>query len=103
MTNYVKISESVARWLIQYAKQLVDDGFGVDFDPDDPIQGLESTHGGFIDEIPMENGEMWRYMNAVIAFARTVASVLARNLHNPPIELIENLNILDDITNENDL
>jgi len=103
MTNHVKISLVAARWLIQYAKQLVDDGFGVNYDPLYPMESLEdSIRPGFIDEIPMENGQLWRYMNAVIAFARTVSAILARNMLNPDNEsfLLEDISILESIGEE---
>lgn len=103
MTNHVKISLVAARWLISYAKQLVDDGFGVNYDPLHPMDSLEdSIRPGFIDEIPMENGQLWRYMNAVIAFARTVSAILARNMLNPDNEsfLLEDISILDSIGEE---
>lgn len=98
MTNHVKISLVAARWLISYAKQLVDDGFGVDYDPLNPVASLEdSMRPGFIDEIPMENGQLWRYMNAVIAFARTVSAILARNMASPDHDnfLLEDVSILE--------
>jgi len=98
MTNHVRISMVAARWLINYAKQLVDDGFGVDYDPLNPVASLEdSLRPGFIDEIPMENGQLWRYMNAVIAFARTVSAILARNINSPNYDdfLLEDISILD--------
>jgi len=98
MTNHVKISVVAARWLISYAKQLVDDGFGVDYDPLDPSNSLDnSIRPGFLDDIPMENGQLWRYMNAVIAFARTVSAILARNMVNPTPDdfLLEDMSIFD--------
>lgn len=97
--QHVKISLVAARWLIDYAKQLVDDGFGVDFDPLNPSsESLEAIRPGFIEEIPMENAQLWRYANAVIAFARTVAALLARNMANPPVEdfLLEDFSIFED-------
>lgn len=100
MTNHVKISLVAARWLINYAKQLVDDGFGVDYNPLNPVASLEdSLRPGFIDEIPMENGQLWRYMNAVIAFARTVSAILARNMNNDITDefLLEDISIFEDL------
>lgn len=98
--THVKISVVAARWLIGYAKQLVDDGFGVDYDPLNPTDSLDNAiRPGFLDEIPMENGQLWRYMNAVIAFARTVSAILARNMANPTPDdfLLEDLSIFEDM------
>jgi len=81
--DVVKISRACARWLIDYGRQLVNDGYGTDYDPFNPVADLEPEGTGFIDDIPMENGEMWRYMNALINFARTVAGVLARQMNEP--------------------
>nr|UOF80152.1 hypothetical protein [Cressdnaviricota sp.] len=77
--EFVRISKRVARWLIDYAKQLIDDGYGINYNPF-LATDYQSDRPGFIDEIPMENGELWRYMNAVINYARTVAGILAQQL-----------------------
>lgn len=98
VTDTIKISKSVARWLIAYGKQLVDDGYGTNMDPMDPLGGvIEPTTAGFIDEIPMENGEMWRYMNAVINFARTVAAILGRALQEDDLPPIRTLFLEDEV------
>lgn len=88
MPNYIKITKTCAEWLIAYGKQLVDDGYGVDYIPNGPhLDSLEATTEGYLDQIPMEDGELWRYMNAVINFARTVTGILAKQMSElPPLD-----------------
>jgi len=82
MADTIRITKTCAVWLISFAKQLVNDGYGVNYDPFNPIQGLEPLSPGFIEQIPMEDGELWRFVNAMLNFARTVAGILANSLNN---------------------
>jgi len=93
MSDTIRISKRVAIWIITFATQLVRDGLGVDFNPYSPSQ-LEPSNSGFIDEIPMSNGELWRFMNSVISFARSVACILARDVRD--IDELSSLTLTDE-------
>ncbi|AXH74984.1 MAG: hypothetical protein [Cressdnaviricota sp.] len=94
MADTIKITKTCAIWLINYCKQIVDDGYGTNYNPHNPIQALEPYAAGFIDQIPMEDGELWRYMNAAINLARTLAGILAKAIADD-IDGISDLTIED--------
>nr|UOF78167.1 hypothetical protein [Cressdnaviricota sp.] len=76
----VKITKTCALWLIEHAKQLVNDGYGSEWVPGEPYDFMSSDTPGFIDDIPIQNGDLWRYVNSLINFARSVGAIIANNM-----------------------
>lgn len=90
--SQIGISKIVAQWLVQYGKNLVEAGIGTDWDPlDDQLPEL--VPGGLVDQVNMEEHELFDWVNSMLNLAKTVAGILAKILQEdaenvPPIDVL---------------
>lgn len=88
--THIQISKNAALWLLRFARQIVEDGIGESYDPDSVTDGIPEGHG-FLDDIPMEDAELWRYVNGAITLARALAGIISNALKElNENQLIEN-------------
>lgn len=92
----VRISRSVAVWLITYAKRIVDNGLGTDWDPYSPEHMIESEAFGFIEAVDPADVPLWDFINAAINLARTLAGILA----NAVLEDVEEISAISSTFDE---
>jgi hypothetical protein len=93
MSEYVQISKTVAIWLVKYGRNLVEAGLGTTWDPNSrELPELEP--GGLIDQLNLEEYDLYHWTNSLMNLAKTVAGILAQILkedaeNNPPIRLLD--------------
>lgn len=78
--NFIPISTSFARYIIQRGSRLVSDGLGREWNPADNSYEIGEGSHGFLEDIPMEEGPMWYWANALVQLLRLVVATLNHNL-----------------------
>jgi len=93
MAEYVQISKTVAIWLVKYGRNLVEAGLGTTWNPESgELPELEP--GGLIDQLNLEEYDLYHWTNSLMNLAKTIAGILAQILkedaeNNPPIRLLD--------------
>lgn len=93
----IRISASVARWMVAIARQLVSEAYGINWEPSSSmrIPDFHEEGVGFLDEIPHENHPLFFWADALVRFARVMGAIAARELAEP-FEDIDILQLEDD-------
>lgn len=81
--NVINISLTTARWLLRLSTRLVSVGLGSEWRPGDNPYEIEGP--GMLDELPLENSDLWIWANALVNLARTVAGILNDGLNDNEI------------------
>lgn len=82
--SHIKISATVARWIVSLGRTLVQEGYGLDPRGEGGLEHLpeHAPDGGFLNEIPMENAPLYFWADALVRFARVLAGIAAYELQN---------------------
>lgn len=87
----ITISQTVAIWMVQLGRRLLQEGLGTPFPSDDIEQAFDS---GFIDDIDSANSpEFFNWVNAMIMFIRTLTAIAVEQIgeENIPMDYISDL------------
>lgn len=75
--NFIPLSRSLARYIITRGAQLVSDGIGREWRPEDNSYVIgDGDSQGFLDDIPMEEGSLWYWANAMVQMLRLIVANL---------------------------
>lgn len=97
----VNISVTTARWMLETALRIFREGFNSRWHPSNPLSILEPEMepGGFMDEIPLENSQMYAWASAMMTLCRALAGILYHALEverEPLMDAFENIENIPD-------
>lgn len=92
----IKISITVARWMVSIGRQIVQEAYGSNWDPmrDDLSIADENIDPvpGFMDDVPLDNNPMYFWIDAMVRFVRVMSGIAANELRRLDGEELEQLN-----------
>jgi hypothetical protein len=94
--NFIPISQTFARYIIQRGSRLVSDGLGREWNPGDNSYDINSNEHGFLDEIPMEDGPLWYWANAMVQMLRLIVAAMNHAMleDSDPTSVVTDINEL---------
>jgi len=79
---YVRISRSVAEWMLRVSILLFQDGYNTNWHPANPEMADYPDDGGFTDLIPLEDQEARAWVNSLMSLCRCLAAILHYQLND---------------------